>query len=124
MHITVQVRQSTASVLQPKSKQTAAKALKQSRRSAAVKAPRAPVNESAVRSASDTAADEAADLLSAVHEIGVALEPTHPDTRDPHLQTFFTIEVADPYEAKRVINRLQRCSAVEAAYLKPADELP
>ena len=59
-----------------------------------------------------------------VEEFGVVLEPLHPDTEDPSLISYFTIEVPDHATADRVIARLLQSKGIEAAYLKPPDELP
>ncbi len=64
------------------------------------------------------------ELVRITEELGVRLEPMHPAVRDPRLALYFTVEVPDRSTAERVIQQLQRSSAVEAAYLKPADELP
>ena len=50
------------------------------------------------------------------------LEPIHPDTSDPSLATFFTIDVADAREAAALVKRLCEDPNVESAYIKPADE--
>lgn len=52
------------------------------------------------------------------------LDRLHPDTSDPALASFFAIEVADSREAAGLVDRLLADSAVEAAYIKPDDELP
>ena len=69
-----------------------------------------------------TAASE--ELSQAAEELGVALEPMHPGAEDPHLAPYFTVEVPDYATAERVIAHLQNLEAVEAAYLKPPDEMP
>jgi hypothetical protein len=38
--------------------------------------------------------------------------------------SYFIVDVPDAETAQRVINRLQQSKAIEAAYLKPPDELP
>lgn len=55
---------------------------------------------------------------------GVALQPMHPGTDDPDLMRFFTVEVPDGASAEQVVARLQEDTEVEAAYLKPPDEMP
>jgi hypothetical protein len=52
------------------------------------------------------------------------LTPLHAKTADPALASFFEIAVDDPAEAKRIVQRLQKDPAVDAAYIKPDDELP
>lgn len=51
-----------------------------------------------------------------------ALQPVHPTTRDPTLGTFFTVEVDDPQDAAKLVERLLKDPSVEAAYIKPDDE--
>jgi hypothetical protein len=48
----------------------------------------------------------------------------HADTSGPKLAAYFKVEVPDRKTAERVITSLNRISAVEAAYWKPAEELP
>jgi hypothetical protein len=67
---------------------------------------------------------ESEELLQTVEQLGMRLEPMHPGAAEPHLASYFTVEVQDPATAERMIARLQHCPAIEAAYLKPPDELP
>ena len=55
---------------------------------------------------------------------GLTLQPMHAGTDDPNLQSYFTVEVPDHATSQRVLNRLQQAAAIEAAYVKPPDELP
>lgn len=64
------------------------------------------------------------ELLKAAKELGVAIEPIHPGSKDPHLINYFKVEAIDRADAKRLVARLQRIAAVESAYLKSEDELP
>ncbi len=57
-------------------------------------------------------------------EANVEIRPMHPDTNDPGLSSFYTVEVADEAQAEQTLSRLRSSSVVEAAYVKPADELP
>ncbi len=57
-------------------------------------------------------------------EARLQILPLHPDTNDPNLSTFYTVEVADEAQAEQTLNRLRSSALVEAAYVKPADELP
>ena len=52
------------------------------------------------------------------------LTPMHPQTTDPSLASFFEVHVSDPAAASRLAERLQGDPAVDAAYVKPDDELP
>lgn len=69
-----------------------------------------------------TAESEA--LLRTIETFGLALEPMHRDTDDPNLQSYFIVEVPDHATAQCVMDRLQQSETVEAAYVKPPDELP
>jgi hypothetical protein len=53
-----------------------------------------------------------------------ALTPMHAGTTDPTLASFYEIEVDDPAEADRLIGRLLNDPSIDAAYVKPDDELP
>lgn len=64
------------------------------------------------------------ELFKIVEELGVLLEPMHPGAEDPLLAPYFTVEVPDSTTAERVITHLRQSKAIEAAYLKPPDELP
>jgi hypothetical protein len=66
----------------------------------------------------------AQELFKTAQELGVELKPMHPGARDSYLAPYFTAEVPNSATAERVINRLRNCEAVEAAYVKPADEMP
>lgn len=52
------------------------------------------------------------------------LIPVHTRDSDTTLDTFFEIRIDDPSEGSRVLERLRRDPAVDAAYTKPDDELP
>jgi hypothetical protein len=67
---------------------------------------------------------ESEEILQTATELGVTLSPMHPGTEDPSLASYFTIEVPERATAEEVIARLNHCHGVEAAYLKPPDELP
>ena len=62
-------------------------------------------------------------LLERADRLGVSLEPVHPGERDPSLAGYFTVEVPDE-RAEGVLASLQASDAVEAAYVKPAEEPP
>lgn len=64
------------------------------------------------------------ELARAAAQLGVALKPLHPGVEDPALATYFVVEVPDMATASQVMDQLQRCQAVEAAYVKPPDEMP
>ena len=63
-------------------------------------------------------------LLRLIETFGLKLEPMHPDTDDPNLQSYFTAEVQDQATAQQIIERLQQLEGIEAAYIKPPAELP
>jgi len=74
------------------------------------------------RQSPPTAESEA--FLRVIETFGLTLVPMHPGTDDPNLQSFFTVEVQDQGTAQRLIDRLQQLAGIEAAYVKPPDELP
>ena len=53
------------------------------------------------------AAPGSEELLQAAEELGMVLEPVHPNAEDPHLAPYFTVEVSDPatacYEPEEVL---------------------
>jgi hypothetical protein len=59
-----------------------------------------------------------------LEKLGVELEPMHPGTRDPFLAPYFIVEVPDSETAERIVTHLRQSGAIEAAYIKPLDELP
>ena len=63
-------------------------------------------------------------LLKVINTYDLTLQPIHPGTKDPNLQTYFMLEVQDPETAQEIVDRLQQLPGVEAAYIKPPDELP
>ena len=67
---------------------------------------------------------ELEELNRITEQLGVVLEPIHPETVDPDLIRYFTLEAPNQATAQEVIARLQQCKAVEAAYLKPHDAMP
>lgn len=69
-------------------------------------------------------ASKASSLVSTIRDFGARLVPTHPQTQDPELKTYFQVEVSDKRTADQVVAALHRTSIVEAAYCKPAEELP
>ena len=64
------------------------------------------------------------ELLEAASELGVRLEPLHPGQTHPLLAPHFMVEVPDRETAEQVIDRLSQFPIVEAAYIKPDEELP
>jgi hypothetical protein len=66
---------------------------------------------------------EADDLARRAEELGVSLQPVHPGETDPLLAPFFYVDAPDE-EAERILTELAATPGVEAAYLKPAAELP
>ena len=64
------------------------------------------------------------ELLDDVEAHGLTLEPMHPATDDRNLSTYFIIEVADLDTATRLLEQIRKSKSTEAAYIKPADELP
>ncbi len=63
-------------------------------------------------------------LLRLIEECGAVLEPLHPGTSDPQLASYFLLRTPQPSTGEEVITRLRDLEVVEAAYVKPQDELP
>ena len=64
------------------------------------------------------------ELQQVTDELGVSLSPMYPQVSHPTLQPFFFIEVPDQAAAEKVISRISKSAAVEAAYLQPDAEPP
>ncbi|MCW3991519.1 MAG: hypothetical protein NWE79_02335 [Candidatus Bathyarchaeota archaeon] len=71
-----------------------------------------------------TPSTKSLELLRIVDRLGVSLKPIHPGTDDPLLSQFFLVEVPDEATAENVIAGLKKSKAIQAAYLKPPDEMP
>lgn len=72
-----------------------------------------------------TATAEIEQLCRQLEELGVVLRPVHPGVEDPLLAPQFVVDVeADEELAERVLAVLRESPVVEAAYTKPAAELP
>ncbi len=110
MLITVQVRQSAVPLITREQNHTTA-------------TPTDP-RQSIASDSSPQPNTDAAELLRLTRELGITLEPMHPQAEEPELRTYFTPEVSDAQTAEHVVERLRDCAAIEAAYLKPPDELP
>ena len=76
-----------------------------------------------LRAASPNAAGEHA-LAKLARDLRVSLQPTHPDTSEPTLRSWYSVDVADEAIAHSVVTQLLRQPDVLAAYIKPPDALP
>lgn len=73
----------------------------------------------------DAIPSELDELRGRLDQLGVELEPVHPGEDDPLLAPYFAVEVPeDEGLADGVLSVLNESAAVEAAYVKPAAELP
>jgi hypothetical protein len=70
------------------------------------------------------ATPESQALWATANGLGISLEPLHPDSDDPTLRTYFTVDVPDGAAAQHVIDHLRQNPAVSAAYVKPPDAMP
>jgi hypothetical protein len=66
---------------------------------------------------------EADDVRRRADELGVSIEPMHPGESDPLLTPYFVVQ-APGDDAPRIAEELSALPGVEAAYVKPAAELP
>ena len=64
------------------------------------------------------------ELRSLARELGIAFHPMHPDTEDPTLRRYFTVDVPNAASAEEVAARLRDSPAIAAAYVKPPDAMP
>lgn len=67
---------------------------------------------------------ESQELLQVTKELQIELKPMHPDAQDTLLIPWYKIELRDDAKVDYVISRMLSCKGVEAAYVKPPDELP
>ena len=67
---------------------------------------------------------EAEEVARTAAGVGAVLEPIHPGVDDPRLETYFSVGVADPAAADRLLEELRANPAIEAAYIKPPDAAP
>lgn len=74
--------------------------------------------------ARQTSTWEAKGLLGLLNEWGVTVTPLHSDTADPELQTYFVMDLPDDGSAEEILGHLRDMAGVEAAYVKPPDDLP
>jgi len=65
-----------------------------------------------------------APLKSVLDVCGGQLKPLHEHTHDRELQTYYTMELPEDDRAKAIVDRLRATAGIEAAYVKPPDELP
>ena len=65
------------------------------------------------------------ELLQIANDLGIVLEPLHPDAEDPYLFpcSGFHGEMSNSATAERVIARLNHCKPIETVYLKPLEEM-
>lgn len=72
----------------------------------------------------DGSNDAAEPLRETVRELGARLAPAQPDTSDAELATVFILDLPESTDPIAATARLRGLAAVEAAYVKPADEPP
>jgi hypothetical protein len=66
----------------------------------------------------------AASVRQVARELGVTVAPVHPGQTHEFLAPFFFVDAPDRATAERVAKRLQKVKGVEAAWVRPSDELP
>ena len=64
------------------------------------------------------------EILSTIEALQLSLRPIHPGTADSDMDRYFTVDLDDEASGEELRQRLEGCIGVEAAYIKPADELP
>jgi hypothetical protein len=73
--------------------------------------------------ARDDSGDDAA-FASVLAEHSLTAQPLHPNTQDPTLASFYSVEVPPHRSVDDLLRQLHALNGVEAAYVKPPDELP
>lgn len=63
-------------------------------------------------------------LADVSSKFGVDIQPIHAGIAIPELAAYFGAEVPDMETAEELIVKLKETGIVDAAYVKPADELP
>ena len=71
-------------------------------------------------SAARSASDAVAQLQG---ELGIRLQPLHPDTSDPTLLSWHTTELPDDDRGSRLLEQLRNSPQVAAAFVKPPDAM-
>ena len=65
-----------------------------------------------------------ADLAAEAADLGVEIQPMHPDTPDGDLGRYFYADLDDAGRAEDIAARLGRLPSVDAAYVKPPEGPP
>ncbi len=68
--------------------------------------------------------DELKELIALEDEFDVMIRPLHPYSDDAHLDPYFSVDMPMIGSADVMLYKLQDCKMVEAAYIKPSDEMP
>lgn len=72
----------------------------------------------------DSHSPEIRELARLLSEFHATLRPTHSESRDPDLSTWFETDAPDASTAEHIASMLNRNDAVQAAYVKPPEEAP
>ena len=63
-------------------------------------------------------------LASVLDDYALTARPLDPGTTDPTLRRFYTIDLPPEVSVDDLLDRLRTLDGVEAAYVKPPDEMP
>lgn len=63
-------------------------------------------------------------VFDLARQSGAQLQPLHPNVADQELRRYFVVKMEDAQEAEKLAKQLRDLPQVEAAYVKPAGELP
>ena len=63
-------------------------------------------------------------LRGLIDSVNAELRPMHPNTDDNELLCYFVLEVKSSVPDQEIIDNLLRLKCVDAAYIKPHDEMP
>ena len=77
-----------------------------------------------VQVSEEAPADVQEQIAAAAQAFGGTVRPLIPLSTDPQLKRYFAVEVPDAGQAQEAAAAFRQNTAVTAAYVKPADELP
>lgn len=67
---------------------------------------------------------ELKELIKLEKEFNVAIEPMHPYSDNSRLDPYFVVRIPEHATTEEMLTRFRQCKMIEAAYIKPPDELP
>lgn len=72
----------------------------------------------------ELSAKEIDEALATIRTHGFTVNRTHPGSAETTLARYYTANIDDPIAAEKVLTALRKMNEVEAAYAKPAGDIP